>query len=248
MYGADGNRVVQAVNSGSTASRTVYVGLDATGKSLFERTSTPGAVTKNVNFIYAGAAHGGNAFAVRVFDGNGAVTANRYYSFDHLGSITAMSDEQGRVASTETSSLDAVALGYDAWGMRRNPDGTSAQSPGAFDLPVGNREFTGQEQIPNVALVNMNGRLYDPALGRFLSPDPTIQRGSDLQGHNRYTYVNNNPLRYTDPTGFFWDEIGHFFKSYFTNPLNVLSWSRRWVSAPSRLVPGAWSGAWRSKR
>src|SRR6185437_5784831 len=50
------------------------------------------------------------------------------------------------------------------------------------------------EQIPDVGLVNMNGRLYDPTLGRFLSPDPNIQFVADLQSYNRYTYVGNNPL------------------------------------------------------
>src|SRR6185312_7468836 len=176
--------------------------------------------TRNVHFIYAGSAHGGNAFALRVLDDNGSLTANRYYSFDHLGSVTAISDDQGRLSSTETSSLDATALGYDAWGARRNPDGSPA-SYASFDVPVGGREFTGQEQIPDVGLVNMNGRLYDPALGRFLSPDPHIQHLDDPQSYNRYSYVTNNPLRYTDPTGYWsWSDVGKFFANYFSNPLN----------------------------
>jgi RHS repeat-associated protein len=95
----------------------------------------------------------------------------------------------------------------------------SPTDPMSFDLPVGNREFTGQEQIPDFDLVNMNGRVYDPSLGRFLTPDPNIQFTSDLQSYNRYAYAGNNPLRYTDPTGFFWDEIGNFFKNTFSNPI-----------------------------
>jgi hypothetical protein len=51
----------------------------------------------------------------------------------------------------------------------------------------------------------MNGRVYDPDLGRFLSPDPNVQFVADLQSYNRYTYAANNPLRYTDPTGYFID-------------------------------------------
>jgi hypothetical protein len=50
----------------------------------------------------------------------------------------------------------------------------------------------------------MNGRIYDPLLGRFLSPDPHIQAEELLQNYNRYSYVLNNPLRYTDPSGEFW--------------------------------------------
>jgi hypothetical protein len=53
----------------------------------------------------------------------------------------------------------------------------------------------------------MNGRVYDPALGRFLSPDPVVQAPYDTQGQNRYAYVRNNPLRYTDPSGY--SCVGH---------------------------------------
>jgi RHS repeat-associated protein len=204
MYGGDGNRVVQSVTSGNITSRTVYVGLGATGKSLYERTTTAtttGTTTQHVNFIYAGGAHGGNAFALRVLADDGSVAANKYYNFDHLGSVTAMSDDIGHVASASAAGADAGVLGYDAWGARRNPDGQSAP-PASFNLQAGHREFTGHETIPDVGLINMNGRVYDPVIGRFLSPDPTVQDVSDLQSYNRYSYVVNNPLRYTDPTGY----------------------------------------------
>lgn len=48
----------------------------------------------------------------------------------------------------------------------------------------------------------MNGRIYDPRLGRMLSPDPVTQAPENGQNYNRYTYVFNNPLKYTDPSGF----------------------------------------------
>jgi RHS repeat-associated protein len=201
IYGAAGDRVVQSATSGGATARTVYVGLGATGKSLYERTTT-GSTVQHVNFIYAGGAHGGNAFAVRVLAADGTPTASKYYNFDHLGSVTAVSDEKGHVASVAAAGPDAGALGYDPWGARRSPDGRAAD-PMSFDLPVGHREFTGHEQIPDVGLVNMNGRVYDPVLGRFLSPDPNVQFASDLQSYNRYSYVQNNPLKYTDPTGYF---------------------------------------------
>ncbi|MBS1775108.1 MAG: hypothetical protein JSS64_02375, partial [Bacteroidetes bacterium] len=58
---------------------------------------------------------------------------------------------------------------------------------------------TGHEQMPAFTLINMNGRIYDPLLGRMLSPDPYVAGGT--QGHNRYSYCLNNPLKYTDPSG-----------------------------------------------
>jgi len=53
----------------------------------------------------------------------------------------------------------------------------------------------------------MNGRIYEPQIGRFLSPDPFIQDVTNTQNLNRYTYVNNNPLSYTDPSGYFFKKL-----------------------------------------
>ncbi len=55
--------------------------------------------------------------------------------------------------------------------------------------------------LPEFGIINMNGRLYDPVLGRFFSPDPFVQFLGSPQGYNRYSYCLNNPLRYTDPSG-----------------------------------------------
>jgi RHS repeat-associated protein len=62
-------------------------------------------------------------------------------------------------------------------------------------------------------LINMNGRVYDPWLGRMLSPDPILQAPSNSQNYNRYTYAMNNPLKYTDPSGYYnedapWETTG----------------------------------------
>ena len=48
----------------------------------------------------------------------------------------------------------------------------------------------------------MDGRIYDPELGRMLSPDPNVPEPTLTQDFNRYAYVRKNPLSYTDPTGF----------------------------------------------
>jgi len=142
-------------------------------------------------------AHGGSAFAVVEMAGDGNVTSHRYFNFDHLGSTGAISDEEGHVGNTSGS--DSGVLSYDPWGARRAPDGSPAD-PASFNLQVGHREFTGHETIPEVGLVNMNGRVYDPMIGRFLSPDSSVQTPNDLQDYNRYSYVLNNPLSFTAPT------------------------------------------------
>jgi RHS repeat-associated protein len=204
IYGADGDRVVQKASTSDGTARTVYVGMDATGKSLYERTTRPGQV-EHVQFIYAAGVHGGNAFALRIAAPDGSTSAMKYYHFDHLGSVTAMSDERGQVVDAAHGGADATVMGYDPWGARRDPEGRPAST--ALNQQVGRREFTGHETITGLGLVNMNGRVYDPVLGRFLSPDPHVQLAGDLQSYNRYTYVTNNPLRYADPTGFFWSEL-----------------------------------------
>jgi len=63
------------------------------------------------------------------------------------------------------------------------------------------RGFTGHEHLPQFGLINMNGRVYDPFLARFLSPDPYVQAPDYSQNFNRYSYAFNNPLKYTDPDG-----------------------------------------------
>ncbi|WP_083698047.1 RHS repeat-associated core domain-containing protein [Shewanella sp. UCD-KL21] len=61
----------------------------------------------------------------------------------------------------------------------------------------------------------MNGRIYDPTLGRFLQADPHIQTPTNSQNYNRYSYVLNNPLSYTDRSGYFFKKFGKFVKKYW---------------------------------
>ena len=64
--------------------------------------------------------------------------------------------------------------------------------------------FTGHEHLDNLGLVHMGGRVYDPDIGRFVSADPFTSGVTTSQMYNRYAYVANNPLRFTDPTGYSW--------------------------------------------
>lgn len=107
----------------------------------------------------------------------------------------AVSDEWGR---TETR------YEYDPWGKQTKTvlrsTGGNNSIEGAWSNPRG---FTDHEMLSDLGLVHMNGRVYDPVLGRFLSADPFIQDAGDSQSYNRYSYLGNNPLGGTDPSGYF---------------------------------------------
>ena len=84
-----------------------------------------------------------------------------------------------------------------------------ANVPRTFD-----RGFTLHEHYDDFNLINMNGRMYDPVIGRMLSPDIAIQDEYNPQAYNRYTYCFNNPLRFTDPSGYFVTIPPEFEKYY----------------------------------
>ena len=108
----------------------------------------------------------------------------RFYQFDHLGSTTLVTDEQGQVVQ-QTS--------YAPYGTQTT--GGAAPTHG----------FTGQRRDESTGLLYYHARYYDPQLGRFISPDPLIQNLADPQALNRYAYVRNNPINLIDPTGHsFW--------------------------------------------
>jgi len=115
-----------------------------------------------------------------------------YICRDYLGSMTHI---------TNSSGLLIQELSYDAWGRLRNPATQVAYAPGSEPALLLGRGYTGHEHLTMFGLINMNARLYDPALGRFLSPDPYVQMPDFTQNFNRYSYCLNNPLRYTDPEG-----------------------------------------------
>ncbi|MGB9774806.1 MAG: RHS repeat-associated core domain-containing protein, partial [Bacteroidota bacterium] len=80
--------------------------------------------------------------------------------------------------------------------------------------------FTGQRLDAGVGLLYYRARYYDPALGRFIQPDTVVPNPADPQSLNRYAYVHNNPLRYTDPTGH-WEE--HTGTGRFERPVRFVS-------------------------
>jgi len=150
---------------------------------------TAGGITKEYTFL------GGDAYTAPVAAVTQAGTTTYYYLLrDYLGNITHLVNSSNQVVAE---------YNFDAWGRRRSADDWSyTLDQNDLELFAG-RGFTAHESLPWFNLVNMNGRLYDPLVGRFLSPDPYVQMPDYTQNLNRYSYALNNPLRYTDPDGEF---------------------------------------------
>jgi RHS repeat-associated protein len=150
----------------------------------------------------------GNAkVGMRVLQTASETLSTRYFHTDHLGSISVITDETGSVLER---------LSYDAWGKRRFPNGSD--DPSGSITSQTTRGFTGEEELSVSGLVHLNGRVYDPLLARFTSADPTVTDPLNPQGWNRYSYVGNDPLAFTDPNGFSWlsgffHSVSHFFTS-----------------------------------
>jgi RHS repeat-associated protein len=116
---------------------------------------------------------------------------------DHLGSSDTLLNEAGATIARES---------FGTFGSRRGSNWSAATAPDWLGIANSTRQgFTGHEMLDNVGIVHMNGRVYDPALGRFLSADPLIGDLGDSQSVNPYAYVGNRPLNASDPTGYLAD-------------------------------------------
>ncbi|WP_291200382.1 FG-GAP-like repeat-containing protein [Dyadobacter sp.] len=173
----------------------------------YEKDITPGVPDKHLHYIHTPA--GLSAIVIRE---NG--TDQYYYTYtDHLGSLLTLTAPNGAVILDQN---------FDAWGRLRHPanwDYTNVPAPTSYLY----RGFTGHEHLTNFNLINMNGRMYDPVVGRVLSPDNFVQNPYSTQAYNRYSYVMNNPLKYTDPSGeviFIIPQIG-FGKNGFSLGLEI---------------------------
>ena len=132
---------------------------------------------------------------------NGTVEQHIHYLHrDYLGSIEKITDQNG-------NQLTQAAMAYDPFGERKHTNWqaglTDAQTEAMLNEQgmTSARGFTDHEHLDRTGLIHMNGRVYDPKLGRFLSPDPIVQ-GQTSQFWNRYSYVWNNPMKYNDPSGY----------------------------------------------
>lgn len=161
---------------------------------------------------------GGDAYdALAVCVNDFGVDSTYYILRDYLGNITHIINEDGTLRQE---------LSYDAWGRLRNPDTHQLYAVGKEPKLLLDRGYTGHEYLPWFGLINMNARLYDPVLGRFLSPDPYVQMPDFTQNFNRYSYCLNNPLKYVDKDGEFWflPAIIAFVVNYATTGITKGDW------------------------
>jgi RHS repeat-associated protein len=123
------------------------------------------------------------------------VNSTYYTTQDHLGSSSAVTSATGAVLMQSS---------FGPFGQRRgaNWQGNPSTGDWATIASTSRRGFTEHTMLDNLSLIHMNGRVMDPLLGRFVSADPNIDGAMDTQGWNRFSYVHNNPLTATDPSGF----------------------------------------------
>lgn len=185
-YGADLQRSSMSVNRQGNSVTTHYY--DGTFNS-FERKQGCAIQRKQILYL-AGDAYSAPAAMVRDYGSGGWQL--RHIVRDTQGSVAAVTDTAGSVLERNS---------YDPWGVRRDPASLTPYAPGEQpELTLG-RGYGSHEHLDDFGLINMNARLYDPALCRFLSPDPVVQSPFTPQNLNRYAFCLNNPLRYTDPSG-----------------------------------------------
>jgi len=216
-YGPDRARFRQVASDNSTTKTTTYIG------GLYEQIQITGNSNKeHKHFIRAN----GQTIGIHTSYDMGE-SSTEYLHRDHLGSIDVITDSSLNVVNGERFS-------FDAFGQRRESNWSNAIDQITSDITT--RGYTGHEQLDSVGLIHMNGRVYDPQLGRFLSADPFVQQPKNYQSLNRYTYVQNNPLSYTDPSGFFVKKLKKAIKKAVKSISKAVS---SVVSSAARIVAGA---------
>ena len=178
-YGVDEQRRKGVFKEGNVTFTRYYSG------NYEEEISSSGKV-KKIHYI-----SGGDGLAGIYINDDGNRSFYSAYC-DYQGSLLALTDMNGVVKEK---------YAYDPWGNRRNP--ASWKDTDTRTKFIVDRGYTLHEHLDGFGLINMNGRVYDPLLGMFLSPDPYVQAPGNWLNYNRYGYCYGNPLVYTDPNGEF---------------------------------------------
>jgi RHS repeat-associated protein len=206
-YAPDRQRVSMTTGHPTLASRIHHLGFDPLTHSEMRLTATDPQTSPQTWVDYLDVAGETIGQVTTACTANPCTTANKTvtttgFASDHLGSVVALN----------TSATATSCQNYDAWGSRATVNGCGTTS-------AEHRGYIGEEQLDGFGLINLNRRLYDPRIGRFLGADP-IARGffANPQGLNRYAYAGNMPLSASDPTGFEWFyEQGTGLLTHFDN-------------------------------
>jgi RHS repeat-associated protein len=198
-YDPEHARIQQAATVAGTTITTTYLN-DPTADVMTESTHKTGVNTWKTYIVADGKIVG-----QRVTTSGQTNPDMKYFVLDHLGSVAVITDGNQYLADGVTPNPaygTAVQRSfYDAWGKERNADGSADATCSLPAQSQTTRGYTNQEEMPSVCLVNYNARIYDPAIGKFMTPDDIIPDAYNGQSYNRYTYVEDNPLSYEDPTG-----------------------------------------------
>jgi RHS repeat-associated protein len=128
-----------------------------------------------------------------ITSGGGNPRKVEYLLKDRLGSVDAVANASGAVTETR---------GYDAFGKPRGGTWADLNPAKLASTNVTPKGFTQHEHLNQLELIHMNGRVFDYNVGRFTGVDPFIQFPLNSQSLNPYSYILNNPLSGTDPTGY----------------------------------------------
>ncbi|AJD50013.1 Rhs family protein [Isoalcanivorax pacificus W11-5] len=133
-------------------------------------------------------------------DGVEGSKKEEYLVSDAIGSVIATVNALGGVSERYQ---------YDPWGRPRASINWEAITDLIWNQidrsdAATSKGFSGHEMLDQVGLIHMGGRVYDPTIGRFLSADPVIKGLENTESYNRYSYVLNSPLSFTDPSGYSW--------------------------------------------
>ncbi len=173
-------------------------------------------------------------------DGLSAVVVR--HEFEKLSTYAIYTDQLGSIKVADDIATDYprdIARDYDAWGkLRRDADWSAMTQADIEQEVLGNaaaaeswlwlpRGYTGHEHLLEFDIINMNARLYDPTLARMLSSDNVLSDPTNTQSYNRYSYVINNPLKYTDPSGN--NPILNGVKDFFSMLSNRMFGTQQWV-------------------
>lgn len=193
-YNAEHERVKLVTVRPTDTLTSVYIHPAGKGALLYEKEMRASdGLVEHKHYVNGGSGVVG-VFITKSSYAAGQGPEMRYYHRDHLGSVAAI---------TNSSAAVIERLAFEAYGERRYPNGSAQDRSSPLIGISTDRGFTAHEHLDEMNLIHMNGRIYDPVLARFVTSDPFIGGLTNLQSYNRYSYVNNNPLMYSDPSGYF---------------------------------------------